>query len=124
MRAGKDHVRAKAAPAKTRRRAPSKAKFLRKNSKRLQALVAAAKAVPLSGRPSQPGATIYPLDMIDIAFAMTRARLERENPGASTQTIDRLLRAWGSHHEGAPYGDAAGKPISAARRSRILGKRD
>lgn len=124
MRARKDHVRSKAAPANTRRRAPSKAKAFRKNSKRLKTLIAAAKTAAPSRRSSHPGATIYPLDMIDIAFAMTRARLERENPGASTQTIDRLLRAWGSHNEGAPYGDAAGKPISAARRSRILGERN
>lgn len=51
------------------------------------------------------------LDLADSGIAMQRAKLQRQNPDASKDTVDQMLREWLHHRPGAEHGDAAGRVV-------------
>lgn len=51
------------------------------------------------------------LDLYELAEAMVRQRLERENPGADAATIEAGVIAWRLQRPGAEHGDAPGRLV-------------
>ncbi len=56
------------------------------------------------------------LDLFLAGERMMRQTLKRRHPEATTEEIDRRLRAWMSERPGAEHGDAAGRPIPWPRK--------
>ena len=54
-------------------------------------------------------------EMADMAARMVEARYRREHPEASDDEVRAHIRAWWSDRPGAPYGDAAGRPVPVDR---------
>jgi len=77
--------------------------------------------VPLRSLP-EPEATAarlrLALDLADAGIEMMRARLRRENPLASPEQVDALLREWLRRRPGAEHGDGWGRP-APERASRL-----
>jgi hypothetical protein len=49
------------------------------------------------------------LDMFGLGEDLMRQKLRREHPGASTEEVDRMLRAWLQTRPGAEHGDCPGR---------------
>jgi len=51
------------------------------------------------------------LDLADSGIRMRRVQLRREHPEATDEELRELFKEWLRHPEGAPHGDAAGRPV-------------
>lgn len=51
------------------------------------------------------------LELADAGIAMQRTKYRRQNPDASDNEIDRMLREWLQHRPGAEHGDTVGRVV-------------
>jgi hypothetical protein len=63
-----------------------------------------------SGRDEGGARLAMALDLFDTAVELMRARLKRENPGASAAEVDARVELWLLDRPGAEFGDAIGRP--------------
>lgn len=68
--------------------------------------------------PALPAARAFrvTLDLFETGVQLMRQNLQRADPGADEQEIDRKLRTWLRERPGAEFGDSPGRPVDVNAR--------